>query len=462
MASIEHALQVLDKAHTGPPCTAKEWGLKLFKSITEKLKKHDLERTCDTENPINYDDELANRFFQAGYELALEMGVFCQDTDRIIKITEEEVHHAIGNTPDEVTLGRGRDTAVLRHRQPESTIKPLSASPMGHLITEDVYIQLHQGIAQHREIDALRSGTLGTMFGRPVLAGTPYETAVGMYQARLTREALWRAGRPGMCNMAIASSPTAYGQLGGFGLPGGCDPELDVALILAPGELTTSFEVLHKVVHAINCGARTTNGFSTMIGGYPGRPEGATLTRIATIIHQYVVHQTDIYNGSVTDVRYLGNCGREGQWAEGISTQAISLNTPFNGVDVQNQLAGPCTEMLLNETAVAMLNLSTSGAAGYLGPRTSGSKYANHITPLECKFCAEVLKAAAGMTRKQANDIVKVLIPKYESDLYSPHIGKSFKDCYNLSTLQPTDEWLDIYIKVKGELIELGVPLPYP
>ena len=462
MASIEHALRVLDKVHTGPPCTAKEWGLLLFKSLAEKLKTHGLEKTCDTENPINYDNELANRFFQAGYELASEMGVFCQDTDRIITVTEEEIQNAINNTPAEVTLGKGRDTALLRHRQPESTVKPLSASPMGHLITEDVYVLLHQGIAQHREIDALRSGTLGTMFGRPVLAGTPYETAVGMYQARLTREALWRAGRPGMSNMAIASSPTAYGQLGGFGLPGGCDPELDVALILAPGELTTSFEVLHKVVHAINCGAKTTNGYSTMIGGYPGRPEGAALTRIATIIHQYVVHQTDFYNGSVTDVRYLGNCGREGQWAEGISTQAISLNTPFSGVDVQNQLAGPCTEMLLNETAVAMLNLSTSGAAGYLGPRTSGSKYANHITPLECKFCAEVLKAAAGMTRKQANDIVKVLIPKYESDLYNPHIGKSFKDCYNLSTLQPTDEWLNIYLKIKGELIELGIPLLYP
>ena len=265
-----------------------------------------------------------------------------------------------------------------------------------------------------------------------------------------------------MSNMAIASSPTAYGQLGGFGMPGGCDPEVDVALILAPGELTTSFEVLHKMIHAINCGAKTTNGYSSMIGGYPGRPEGAAMVRVATILHQYVIHQTDFYNGSVTDVRYLGNCGREGQWAEGISTQAISRNTHFVGVDVQNQLAGPSTEMLLYESAVAMLNLSAGGAAGYLGPRTSGSKYANHITPLECKFCAEVLKAAAGMTRKKANEIVKVLIPKYEADLYDPHIGKSFKDCYDLTTLEPMPEWLGIYKKVKKELIELGVPLQYP
>ena len=96
-----------------------------------------------------------------------------------------------------------------------------------------------------------------------------------------------------MSNLAIASSPTAYGQLGGFGLPGGCDPEVDVALILAPGELTTSFEVLHKMIHAINCGAKITNGYSSMIGGYPGRPEGAAMVRIATILHQFVVHQTD-------------------------------------------------------------------------------------------------------------------------------------------------------------------------
>jgi len=66
------------------------------------------------------------------------------------------------------------------------------------------------------------------------------------------------------------------------------------------------------------------------------------------------------------------------------------------------------------------------------------------------------------MTRKQANEIVKVLIPKYESMLWNPPIGKSFRDCYDMNTLKPTQEWLNIYLKVKQELIELGVPLEYP
>jgi methylamine--corrinoid protein Co-methyltransferase len=214
---------------------------------------------------------------------------------------------------------------------------------------------------------------------------------------------------------------------------------------------------LHKVVHAINCGAKLTNGFSSMIGGFPGPPEGAALARVATILQQTAYHQTDYYCGSIFDVRYLGNCGPHAQWAEGVSTQAISRNTHINGTDVQNQVAGPCTTMLMYESAVCMINLATSGAAGYLGPRTAGSKYANHIVPLDCKWCGEVLKAAAGMTRKKGNEIVNQLIPKYEDKLKTPDIGKPFQDVYDLDTLTPTQELQDLYLGVKHELIEMGL-----
>lgn len=63
------------------------------------------------------------------------------------------------------------------------------------------------------------------------------------------------------------------------------------------------------------------------------------------------------------------------------------------------------------------------------------------------------------MTRKEVNEIVKVIIPKYESMLRNPPRGKSFRDIYDLEKLEPTPECFDIYCKVKRELIELGVPL---
>jgi len=463
MASIERALQILDKAHTGPICTMKEWNYKVLpQAVLQKLEKYGLKKTCDTENPVNTDDELADRFYQAGFELAVELGMICQDTERVIKITEEELDEAIRNAPSELVLGKGKDTVILKSRKPEEEFPPICLSPMGHLISEDIWVRLVQGIAQQPEIDGLRSPVSPTIFGRPALAGTPYETAAGRYEAQLTKEALWRAGRPGLCTMSVASSPTAYGQLAGYGTPGGFDPEVILACILCPGELTTAYSTLHKVVHVINCGGKMYVGDASMIGGYAGPPEGAALTQIAANLLQIVVHQADCHGGEELDVRYSGSCGREGQWAESIACQALRRNTHLLNINVINQVAGPSTEMLLYESAVAMLNVSTSGGAGYLGPRTSGTKYADHITPLECKFCAEVLKRSAGMTRKQANEIAKVLIPKYETMLWNPPIGKSFRDCYDINKLQPTQEWLDIYLRVKRELIELGVPLEYP
>ena len=109
-----------------------------------------------------------------------------------------------------------------------------------------------------------------------------------------------------------------------------------------------------------------------------------------------------------------------------------------------------------------MLNASASGIAAACSPRSASSTLTDYLTPLECKFCGEVLKRSAGMTRKQANEIAKVLIPKYEGMLMNPPLGKSFRECYDLQTMKPTQEWLDIYLKVKKELIELGVPLEYP
>ena len=163
--------------------------------------------------------------------------------------------------------------------------------------------------------------------------------------------------------------------------------------------------------------------------------------------------------GDLVDVRFSGNCGREGQWLESVACQALSRNTHVLFLDIPSQVAGPCTEMLLYESAVAMMTMLASGVPSANSPRPSGTKYADHITPLECKFCAEVLKCSAGMSRKEANELAKVLIPKYEGDLYNPPKGKSFQECFDLEALEPTQEYLDIYLKVKKELIELGVPL---
>ncbi len=458
--SVEHILTVLDRAHHGPLCTVKEWETRVIPTkVSQKLKEHGLQRTFSPENPINTDDTLADEFFKAGFELAVDMGALCSDTERVVKLTEEELRDAIRRAPSELVLGKGLDKVVMKHRKPEDKYPPLLNASLGTAVSEDIWMQLNQGIAQVREIDVFHGGSLVTVFGRPVLAGTPYETLVGRYEAQLMREVLWRAGRPGLHQIGVVSSPTVFGQLGGFGIAGGFDPANSTALVLAPGEMQVPYASLHKVVQAMNCGALIASGFGSMIGGYPGSPEGAALVQIAGTFFQLAVLQAHYVGASIYDIRNTATSGRNGQWATSVLHQAVSRNTHVLKRCISSQIAGPCTEMLLYESAVGMMNLSASGVEITSEPRSASGKYTDYLTPLECKFCGEVQKRSAGMTRKKVNEVAKVLIPKYEDRLQDPPKGKSARECYDLKTLKPTQEWLDIYLKVKTELIELGVPL---
>jgi len=461
--SIERILQTLDRAHNGPLCTQKEWNLKRIPTkVKQKLDEYRLRGTCDRENPINADDRLADEFFKAGFELAVDLGMLCQDTERVINVTGDELKDAIRRAPSELAIGEGVDRVVLRNRKPEDRIPPIIRAPLGNRLTEDIWVRVNQGIVEHREIDIFYGGTIMTIFGRPVMAGTPYETLVGRYQAQLTHEVLWRAGRMGMPTVAVSSSATAFGQLGGFGIRGGFDPATSIAIILAPGELLTAYAVLHKVVHTLNCGAHFYVGTAPMIGGYAGPPEGTALVHIANVLLQFAVHHAHMYAAQAHDVRYGGNCGREGLWVQSVATQAISRNTHLMGTDPVAQVAGPCTEMLLYESAVAMMGITASGVASVAVCRGSGSKYIDYTTPLEHKFCAEVGKRSAGMSRKQVNELAKAILPEYEGQLFDPPKGKSVRECYDLQTLQPTQEWLDTYVRIKKQLGEMGVPLEYP
>jgi methylamine--corrinoid protein Co-methyltransferase len=81
-------LEILERAQTGPVCKLAEWDSKFVSSrAAEVLREHDFK--CDPENPLCSDDGLADDVYEAGFKLAMELGVLCLDTQRIINISEE-------------------------------------------------------------------------------------------------------------------------------------------------------------------------------------------------------------------------------------------------------------------------------------------------------------------------------------------------------------------------------------
>ncbi len=453
-------MDVLDRAHKGPICKPFDWDTRVIPgTITAKLKEFGLEKTCDPNNPVNQDLALADRFFEAGMQVATEVGMLCVDTQRVIKFTREELAAGLEAAPSQFTLGEGDQVAHFKHRGLEDPTPPIWVSPLSIAVDEDVFVPLVEGIASLPEVDCLEGPSFSTIWGAELRAGSPYELLAGKMQADLFYQAIDRAGRQGIGLYAVGTSPTHYGVLGGFGVPGGYKPERDIVLILSPVEIKTSYENLFKLCHTYNCGGMTYGGSWSMIGGYAGGPEGAALSCIACTIILYNAYQCVNGASFPYDLRTMGNCGRHALWALSLVFQALSRNTHLCANSVLNQTAGPATEMLLYESAVGMMTLAACGATSCTGPRSAGGKYTNFITPLEVKFAGEVFKRSAGMSIGRANDIANQLIPRYEAMLGNPPKGKSFKECYDVATLRPTEEWQRIYDNVKEEVIKAGIPL---
>lgn len=452
-------LDILDRALTGEYCTQKEWDTKRIPlTIRNILKEHGLEKTCDMDDPVNTDMELADRFYAAGYQAALELGYLCTDTERIISVSQEELDNALKFAPSEITVGEGKDATVIKARTPSDPYPMKAATSLGITVSEDIYPTMAYLIASEPEVDILEAGSITTVRGHEVLSGTPIETLMGYEHGIMHREARRKAGREGMGAIGCISAVTEFGQFGAYGTPGGFR-NTDLALILFPSEMKIDYRTLHKVVHTLNMGGIMKCDSPGMIGGMPGPAEGAVVSSIACALLSYAILQNDVGGGEIYDVRYLSNVNREGLWALSVVFQALSRNTHTLCHGIANQVSGPGTENLLREIAAGVAVLAASGSSLTTGPRSAGGKLTDFVTPLECRFVAEVSHAASGMELSKVNEIVKALLPEYEDSIKEPDLGVPFQQAYDMDTLEPTPEWEAAYRKVKAECIELGIPL---
>jgi methylamine---corrinoid protein Co-methyltransferase len=452
-------IKILDRSQNGEYCTVKEWDVKRIpKAVREKLNKYELAKTCDQENPVNLDSELADRFFKAGYELALELGMLCETTDRIIKVSEEELDAAIKAAPSELTVGYGDDASVIKARTPSDPYPTIMIASLGITMSEEVWPAVTEGIARQKEVDLLEGGSLKSIHGIDVIPDAPSETLVGYEQAKMHVEIRKKVGRPGMGGVGQISAVTEYGQFGGYGIAGAL-PTTDLSLILYPSELKVNYQTLHKVVHTLNVGGMIFAGSPGMIGGMPGPPEGAVLSSIAAGLLQYPILLADVGGGELYDIRYLSNVNREGIWALSVAHQALSRNTSILTQGIANQVSGPGTKTLLYETLVGQATLSASGVSLSTGPRSAGGKLDDYLSPLECKWVAEVAHAASGMPLEKINEIAKAILPKYEDAIKTPDVGKIVTEVYDLEKFEAKPKWQAMYDEVKQEAIDLGMPL---
>jgi methylamine--corrinoid protein Co-methyltransferase len=145
------------------------------------------------------DVDMMEKLFRAGFEMLLECGIYCTDTHRIVKYTEDEIWDAINNVQREFVLGTGREAVNVRKRVVGDCSKPIiQGGPTGSPISEDVFVPVHMSYALEKEVDTIVNGVMTTVRGKPPVPRSPYEVLAAKTETRLIKNACAMAGRPGM------------------------------------------------------------------------------------------------------------------------------------------------------------------------------------------------------------------------------------------------------------------------
>jgi len=144
-----------------------------------------------------------------------------------------------------------------------------------------------------------------------------------------------------------------------------------------------------------------------------------------------------------------------------VVSSAVSRNSHLLSEFMTSPVSGPGTESLLYECVAMATVISACGGSRALGVRSGVGVVENHCSGLETRFNGQVAHAAAGLSRTQADEIVRKAIAKYQPVMDQKPVGIPFSQAYDVEYMQPTAEWTQIYEQVKDEVIGWGLPLKY-
>ena len=145
---------------------------------------------------------------------------------------------------------------------------------------------------------------------------------------------------------------------------------------------------------------------------------------------------------------------------QAVAFQALSRNTKLLVSSFVRPTAGPCVRHIFDESAAIVLATAPSGIAHVEGVHTATGRFDAHCSPLEARFMAAITHAAEGMTRSEADALTRRIVTKYETVHKTIQKGRSFAECYDIETLQPTPEWQAMYDDACAELAaEYGLDL---
>jgi methylamine--corrinoid protein Co-methyltransferase len=449
--------EVVKRSERGPFMKEKDFEMNLARRTAELVREFGLRMAPDVLVPA--DDDMADRLYQAGMQLVLDTGFYNMSTERCIMFTRDELEDIVAAAPGSLTLGEGKDAVVMRHRPVEGSVPCcVHSGPTGTPSSERYHPLILQSCAQEPLVDCLGAGSVSTYMGEPITAGTPLEILAARRDASVAREAVRKAGRPGMHINDVAVPLTCAGKMACFDPAGGLRPS-DAFLVSQMVELKTDYDQLSRVAFMQSVDLHIVDLMTPLVGGLGGGAEGTAIVTIASHILGAVCYDASYHIYGHMHLLESTDTDRMGLWVYAIGGQALSRNTPMLSMTAIYTQAGLGTEEVLWEIAAGSVASTVSGLH-HNGVGATGGSREDHTSGLENRFNAEVAHACLGLSREDANGFVLDFLSRYEENhMKNPPAGRPFAELYNTDTLEPGEEWLGLYHKVRDEIMGMGLDL---
>jgi methylamine--corrinoid protein Co-methyltransferase len=312
-----------------------------------------------------------------------------------------------------------------------------------------------QSYIQEPIVDIVTAGNIETTLGREPRTKSPLEIIASWQEVELMFSAAKRAGRPGISIGAVQMGLSDVGYLSAISRYG-YRPS-DWHMIAMIGEMKTNNELLHKLAHSVYQNGFIHGFYNPILGGLAGGEEGLAVVITAGMIGLQMLYMSVTHSTCPTHPSLFNDTAPSIIRSTSVSTAAVSRNSPLMTTVMTSPVGGPGTETVLYECVAMATMASACGVSEMFGVRSGVGVAANHCSGLEARFNGEVAHAAASLDRDQADEIVQKAIAKYEDKMKEKPVGKPFWEVYDPVTIQPKQEWLDTYDRVKAQAAEWGL-----
>jgi len=455
-----HILEIFQRAQKGPKISKESFNLdRIYLTAKTLCEQHQI--VFDGTNPVIHDDAVADRLYQAALHFLVETGIFCSDTGRLIRFSLDEVHQAIEDSPGESIMGEGSDRRSFRSRRPESTDMPwfhVGSSIFNS--TEELSRSVIYGYASIPRTNSVSVPAVKKVSGVDIQPGTPIEVLGAIHNVTLAREAIEKAGRPGLpIANCLGTAGTALPLIAASSSSFGLRPS-DAWLVSSRSEMKTDFDLLNKTAFLQKLNGNICSTALPFVGGYAGGPAETALVAVAYILMGKLIYNANHHLLGILDL--MTTCGgtRGALWAMSAAIQAISRNTKEPFICLSYNAAGPMTRQYFYEAATHIITAVVSGSSVQT-PHPAKGLHEDRITPMEGLATIEIATACVknGLKREDANELVRELLTRYEGNLTSVLPGARYQECFNVDTAEPLPAYLDLYGSIKEEFSELGLPI---